>query len=748
MRRTPKHCGVSARTVILFGLLAWSGLARAAAPAIVNVQGVIRDALGDPVDGTFNLTFALYDAESDGTDLWSELQAAVPVDIGVFSALLGADGENPLPAEAMAVADELWVQVQLGSDTPLPRQRLVSAAYAIEAQHAVLADAAEALHCTACVSIGQLGFDPATQDELNALAVDPLAGLSCDVGQGLMFNGSDWGCSAVGDITAVATFSGSGLQGGGFFGDIELSIAPGGIAGAMIADGAITNADIAPTAAIAQSKIAGVIGDLTSVTTPSGGGLAGGGASGDLTLTLVACADREVIESDGRDWACTSQVYDSERLGSQTESAYFRLDQDETVTGAPTFAAIPSFNGGVSGSTAPFRVDSTTVVRNLNAELFGGRMVADFPGGAPLQVPRANTLTTLDNNRFVSAVTATTIGTDGRPVIAYHDSGNGNLMVAKCGDAVCAGPPTISTVDNSAMVGWDASIAIGSEGYPIISYFDDTNNDLKVAKCRNAACSGASTLSTIDAAGNVGARTSIAIGIDGLPVVSYWDYTSFDLKVAKCGDTACSYGNTVTTVDSTGFVGMDSSIAIGTDGLPVISYCDHMNGDLKIAKCGNAACSAGNTLSTVDSIGTLGLYTSATIGADGLPVISYYDETNDNLKVAKCGDAACSAGNTLSTVDSTGSVGGHTSITIGSDGLPVISYYDQTNRDLRFAKCGNIACSAGNTLTTVESAGDVGTHSSISIGTDGLPVIAYVGDERLRVAKCANPFCLPYWSRR
>ena len=53
-------------------------------------------------------------------------------------------------------------------------------------------------------------------------------------------------------------------------------------------------------------------------------------------------------------------------------------------------------------------------------------------------------------------------------------------------------------------------------------------------------------------------------------------------------------------------------------------------------------------------------------------------------------------------------MGYYTSITIGTDGLPVISYRDYTNGDLKVAKCGNAACSSGNTLTTVDSGGDVG----------------------------------------
>ena len=151
-------------------------------------------------------------------------------------------------------------------------------------------------------------------------------------------------------------------------------------------------------------------------------------------------------------------------------------------------------------------------------------------------------------------------------------------------------------------------------------------------------------------------------------------------------------GNFITTVDSAGFVGEVTSITLGADGLPVISYYDNTNGDLKVAKCGNAACTGVSTLTTVDSAGIVGLYTSITLGADGLPVISYYDVTNGNLKVAKCVNAACTGVSTLTTVDSAGSVGQHTSITLGADGLPVIGYSDGTNFDLKVAKCTSATC--------------------------------------------------------
>jgi hypothetical protein len=49
----------------------------------------------------------------------------------------------------------------------------------------------------------------------------------------------------------------------------------------------------------------------------------------------------------------------------------------------------------------------------------------------------------------------------------------------------------------------------------------------------------------------------------------------------------------------------------------------------------------GFSTTTVDSVDNVGQYTSVTVGADGLPVISYFDDTNDDLKVAHCSNRFC-----------------------------------------------------------------------------------------------------------
>jgi hypothetical protein len=54
--------------------------------------------------------------------------------------------------------------------------------------------------------------------------------------------------------------------------------------------------------------------------------------------------------------------------------------------------------------------------------------------------------------------------------------------------------------------------------------------DLKIAACNNPTCT-TSTNTTIDSAGDVGAWTSMTIGTNGNPIISYLDFENNDLKV-------------------------------------------------------------------------------------------------------------------------------------------------------------------------------------------------------------------------
>jgi hypothetical protein len=161
--------------------------------------------------------------------------------------------------------------------------------------------------------------------------------------------------------------------------------------------------------------------------------------------------------------------------------------------------------------------------------------------------------------------------------------------------------------------------------------------------------------------------------------------------VLHCGNLLCSSGNTSTSVDTAGDVGGYNSIIIGADGFGLVSYYDHTNGDLKVLHCGNPLCNSGNTSTSVDTTGDVGLYNSITIGADGLGLVIYQDITNFDLKALHCGNLQCSSGNIYTSVDTADDVGGvGNSITIGADGLGLISCYDHTSGDLKVIKLSGL----------------------------------------------------------
>ena len=202
------------------------------------------------------------------------------------------------------------------------------------------------------------------------------------------------------------------------------------------------------------------------------------------------------------------------------------------------------------------------------------------------------------------------------------------------------------------------------------------------------------------------AYTSIAIGSDGLPVISHLDVTAHALRVTHCGNATCSAGNVSTNVDdpATNVVGLWTSLAIGTDGLPVISHQDFTLFALRITHCGNVTCTSGNLSTTVDDVANLvGGTTSIAIGADGLPVVAHLDATVGDLRVTHCGDATCSSGNVSTTVDDSANVVGiDPGVGIGTDGRPMISHWDASAGTLKVTHCGNAACTSGNVSTVVD----------------------------------------------
>ena len=299
-----------------------------------------------------------------------------------------------------------------------------------------------------------------------------------------------------------------------------------------------------------------------------------------------------------------------------------------------------------------------------------------------------------------------------------------------------------TTVDSGGDVGSNPSQAIGIDGFPFISYTDTSNNDLRVMHCSNTACSTHDAPRTLDSTGLVGGQSNVTIGTDGFPIISYLDSGNQDLKVVHCTNVGCSSNDTPRTLDSTGNTGIASGIAIGTDGFAIIAYLNTTNFDSKVVHCSNTACSTNTAPRILDSAGTYGGGASIAIGADGLPIIAYRDITAGSTRITHCTDTACSANDSPRNIE--GGVSAFLqALVIGIDGLPVIAYSDSANFDLRVVHCTNIACTANSAPRVLESDISDSSRFTLVIGSDGFPITAVTStaEDDLYVVRCTDVAC-------
>ena len=111
--------------------------ASAAAPAALSYQGFLTDSVGNPVTGTWTVTFGLFEAPTGGQPLFEE-SLDITTDKGLFSVYLGTP-DNPLPVAAFESGQlflALTVETDDGPVALTPRQQVVSDPYALYAQDA------------------------------------------------------------------------------------------------------------------------------------------------------------------------------------------------------------------------------------------------------------------------------------------------------------------------------------------------------------------------------------------------------------------------------------------------------------------------------------------------------------------------------------------------------------------------------------------------------------------------------------
>jgi hypothetical protein len=363
-------------------------------------------------------------------------------------------------------------------------------------------------------------------------------------------------------------------------------------------------------------------------------------------------------------------------------------------------------------------------------------------GGNPASAT-GNSITAPDTEGLGGWFTSIALDTSGNPVVAYYDGSNYDLKLLHCGNPNCTAGNSIVSPDTEGDVGWYNSLELDAAGNPVVSYYDQTNDDLKLLHCGNPNCTSGNSIATPDTVGVVGSFTSLALDGSGDPVVSYYDETNIDLKLLHCGNPNCSAGNSISSPDTSDFVGRYTSLALDAAGNPVVSYESYhlaptFNNELKVLHCGNPNCTAGNSIATPVTgsppYSVVGEYTSLVLDAAGNPVVSYA-----GLAVLHCGNADCTASNSIATVDMYGL---STSLVLDSAGNPVVSYHGGSS-DLKLAHCGDANCTTANSVSSPDFEDSVGFDSSLVLDAAGNPVVSYYDNTNsdLKILHCSDPMC-------
>lgn len=238
--------------------------------------------------------------------------------------------------------------------------------------------------------------------------------------------------------------------------------------------------------------------------------------------------------------------------------------------------------------------------------------------------------------------------------------------------------------------------------------------------CASGCCTWTTEL--VDETGNVGRFASLALDDTGRAVVAYYDLDRGALRLAR----QQSSGWDRTTVDADGMAGAFAALALDAMGRAWISYYVVRDGALRVAR----EDAASFTIETVDGVeGDAGWFTSIAINARGEPRVAHHDFDAGTLGYV-------SGGASWSRVRLDGGapahrVGRHTSLALDGAGRPHITHEDATLEALRWTHFDG-----GGWRHEIVDDRDAPTASSVAIGPDGQPRVAYhaSGTEDVRLA--------------
>jgi hypothetical protein len=333
-------------------------------------------------------------------------------------------------------------------------------------------------------------------------------------------------------------------------------------------------------------------------------------------------------------------------------------------------------------------------------------------------------ITTLDGNRpgngtDVGSFASIAIDGEFRPHITYYDFTQDSIRHAWKTDGEWKG----EVIENTGMTGWYTSIAIDpgsntktNDNILHVSYYNVTRGDLKYARKSDG---GGWAIQTLDQTGaaNIGLFTSISLDGDARPAISYLHASNGTMRYIRRNRNTGWSNPQIVNSNVSRDVGLATSLAISTSGVPFVSYLDATSGLLKMARTYGSFWQITPLVSSPPS----GLYSSIDVLGES-PRIAYYEQLNRNLMYAQYVGGSLWTGGRL---DGYGDVGRYVSMEVDNTGVPHMAYYDNSRKDLLYASWNPQVSASGWYTQPVDYINEVGWYTSIAVNDTNEPFISY-----------------------
>ena len=313
--------------------------------------------------------------------------------------------------------------------------------------------------------------------------------------------------------------------------------------------------------------------------------------------------------------------------------------------------------------------------------------------------------------------------------------GSAIRAISAGGEVTCQPAPPLWTrniidlvEDNT--IGTSLAMALGSDGLPLIAYYNPILEGLYVTHCEDIYCSQITT-SLLDSGTNVGRNPEIVIGSDGLGLIVY-SHPQQGLRLGHCSDLVCSTFSSILSLGE----GSSSAVAIDHEGMPVLAH-KTLDGNLNVLRCDDVLCSTftHHTIAAPQVIN----YVSLVIGSDGFPLIAFSD-IFASLYVVHCQIVSC-VYNFGPHLISNNVLDAPLEMALGSDGFARLLYTVVTDTKNYLLVCSNAACTSGPRYTLGMSM----NMSSLDflLPPDGNPLLLFnqSGTGYTFAARCLDEFC-------